>query len=161
MKIYIVLQLTIIFVTIHFSTQLENLLDSPVRKCIECVCHARTGCFNRMTCASYSISMNYWHEAGSPTLNVNDPANTASYNACMRDENCILNTIKLYTDRYEKPECDCNDVYDCRDMLMIHLNGQNCNKVISNDVRSRYNKCAQDNGLQRIVTDSRCRPDPQ
>lgn len=68
-----------------------------MHKCIECLCHARTGCYRRSNCASYSINYNYWKTAGYPTLPNDDPNNEQSYRNCMRDENCILNTIVGYT----------------------------------------------------------------
>lgn len=84
------------------SEQLKNLLNTPMHKCIECLCHARTGCYRRINCASYSIDHDYWKTAGYPTLPNDDPDREQSFRNCMRDENCILNTIVGYTDTFNK-----------------------------------------------------------
>lgn len=53
-----------------------------------------------MTCAEYSIDFAYWTRAGTPGLiasdDVNHPIN--SYKKCMKNENCILNTLVQYAD---------------------------------------------------------------
>lgn len=71
-----------------------------MHKCIECLCHARTGCYNRITCANYSINRSYWETAGSPSLPGDDPDDERSYTKCMQNENCILNTIVGYTSSF-------------------------------------------------------------
>lgn len=67
------------------------------------MCHARSGCWSRFNCARYSISKEYWEKAGShsPDTSSLDQA----YRACMGNENCILNTLKSYTEQYGERVC--------------------------------------------------------
>lgn len=70
-----------------------------MQKCINCLCHARTGCYSRINCAKYSISIDYWRTAKSPVVDADDdPDDEESYKKCIKNENCILATIAQYVD---------------------------------------------------------------
>lgn len=81
-------------------------MGGEFHECAKCLCHSVSGCDNRMNCAKYSISKSYWRDAGSPTLQSYSSKNDdTKYKKCMKDENCILNTIKTYTDDRMKVIC--------------------------------------------------------
>lgn len=63
------------------------------------MCHARSGCWSRFNCARYSISKEYWTRAGSHTTGPFKDSEEAFHN-CMENENCILNTLKGYTELF-------------------------------------------------------------
>jgi hypothetical protein len=72
-------------------------MGTELQKCFNCFCHARTGCYSRFNCASYSISFDYWKVANSPVVDVDDdPDSQTSYRNCMKNENCILATLDQY-----------------------------------------------------------------
>lgn len=71
-------------------------MGSEIQECLNCLCHARSGCWDRRNCASYSITKDYWKAAGSPSIGFYSNSDKA-FKACMKHENCILNTVKTYT----------------------------------------------------------------
>ncbi|GJQ73421.1 hypothetical protein Trydic_g13784 [Trypoxylus dichotomus] len=148
--------LMVFFTFVQYSEQLQNLLNTSMHKCIECLCHARTGCFRRVTCASYSINETYWQIAGYPTLPGNDPNSHSSYERCMKNENCILNTIVGYTNTFSNLDCNCDGKYDCQDMLKLHLYGRNCGKAMESYYLSRYNYCAGTRDLSPMTSNVLC-----
>ncbi|KAK9717657.1 Destabilase [Popillia japonica] len=139
------------------SEQLQNLLNTKMHKCIECLCHARTGCYNRITCANYSINRSYWETAGSPSLPGDDPDDERSYTKCMQNENCILNTIVGYTSSFNNLDCNCDGLYDCQDMLKLHLSGDKCGEIMNQYSMDRFNNCAARNGLPRLSSNEKCK----
>lgn len=84
----------------YFSASaLKNYMGTELQTCLNCLCHARTGCYNRLTCADYSIDYDYWHQAGSPVIDEDDdPDSNSSYLKCIKNENCVLNTLVQYAD---------------------------------------------------------------
>lgn len=78
---------------------MEDLIGTPIQECLNCLCHARTGCWSRITCATYSITKDYWTTAGKPTMN-QDMEEDEAYDKCMGNENCVLNTVKMYTESF-------------------------------------------------------------
>lgn len=84
---------TIAYLTIS-NSELPNLLDSSNHTCISCACHAMTGCYSLQNCAKYSISYEYWERAiKDETRFSNIVVNPKSYQECITDDNCIINTI--------------------------------------------------------------------
>lgn len=69
-------------------------------ECAKCMCHGVSGCWYRENCAKYSINEEYWRDAGSPSLDETVVDSNQRYKKCMKNENCIVNTIKMYTDKY-------------------------------------------------------------
>ncbi|KAI4456130.1 destabilase-related [Holotrichia oblita] len=143
------------------SEQLENLLNTDLHTCIKCLCHARTGCYRRRNCASYSISEAYWKKAGYPSLPGDNPNSSQSYNRCMQDENCIVNTIVGYTRNFNNLDCNCDGKYDCQDMLKLHLFGEQCGSRMDNDQVRRFNNCASTNHLASMVSNELCQVEAQ
>ncbi|KAF2880577.1 hypothetical protein ILUMI_25588, partial [Ignelater luminosus] len=78
---------------------MRHLIGSEIQECLNCLCHARSGCWNRLNCANYSITKTYWEKSGSPT-NGNYLNSDESFKFCMQDENCILNAVKGYTESF-------------------------------------------------------------
>ncbi|GJQ73423.1 hypothetical protein Trydic_g13785 [Trypoxylus dichotomus] len=146
---------------IQYSEQLQNLLNTSMHKCIECLCHARTGCYRRSNCASYSINRTYWETAGYPTLPGDDPNSSASYTRCMGNENCILNTIVGYTSTFNNLDCNCDGTYDCQDMLKLHLFGEQCGSIMDSNQVRRFNNCARMNSLSQMTSNTLCEVDAQ
>ncbi|KRT83399.1 hypothetical protein AMK59_4530 [Oryctes borbonicus] len=157
----IVVCLIVIFSIIQYSEQLQNLLNTSMHKCITCLCHARTGCYRRENCARYSISRSYWETAGFPTLPGDSPDSDASYNRCINNENCILNSIVGYTSTFNNLDCNCDGVYDCQDMLKLHLFGEQCGNIMDSNQVRRFNNCASDNNLSRMTSNDLCQVDAQ
>ncbi|KAK9717665.1 Destabilase [Popillia japonica] len=147
---------TFFLLYIQYSEQLQNLLNTDLHTCIKCLCHARTGCYRRINCARYSISEAYWRRAGYPTLPGDNPNSSQSYLNCMQDENCILNTIVGYTNAFNNLDCNCDGVYDCRDMLKLHLYGEQCGDKVDDDKVSRFNNCASRNYLASMASNELC-----
>ncbi|GJQ72011.1 hypothetical protein Trydic_g3114 [Trypoxylus dichotomus] len=135
---------------------IPNLLNSSTHSCVACICHTRTGCYSLKNCANYSISYEYWEIAGAPTLSTNSDVNKETYRECMADDNCIINTIDKYVGLFNNPDCNCDDLYDCQDMLSIHLSGENCTSVNSGPFLRRYNSCATKTGLPPINSSVTC-----
>ncbi|KAI4456129.1 destabilase-related [Holotrichia oblita] len=158
----IIIAFFILFICfVQDSEQLQNLLNTKMHKCIECLCHARTGCYRRVRCANYSISYNYWLTAGLPTLPGDDPNNEQSYKNCMQDENCILNTIVGYTSSFNNLDCNCDGIYDCQDLLKLHLFGDKCGNIMEQFQIDRFNNCARLNDLPRMSTNELCEVEAQ
>lgn len=65
-------------------------------QCLRCICHGRSGCYFMKNCANYSISREYWVEAGRPTVVDDSPDDPASYENCKKDDNCIMRTMRGY-----------------------------------------------------------------
>ncbi|XP_019880378.1 uncharacterized protein LOC109608392 [Aethina tumida] len=134
-----------VFSIIALSQGITNYLQTEEYDCIKCLCHARTGCYRRRNCALYSINYNYWKEAGQLKANLQDPnGSQQAYNNCMRDENCIVGTIIEYTNKLNL-DCNCDNTFDCKDRLMLHINGRNCNNKnnMRNPFMERFNTCAE------------------
>lgn len=76
-------------------------MGTDIQQCINCLCHARSGCWSRYNCARYSINYDYWQKAGSLTVDAEDkPDDEVSYLNCLRNENCIVATIAKYTEHF-------------------------------------------------------------
>ncbi|XP_045477751.1 uncharacterized protein LOC123682942 [Harmonia axyridis] len=147
----LLLVLTILFIQ---GEALKNLMGTDIHKCISCLCHARTGCWRRRNCASYSISFDYWKTAGSPVLDPShDPDSEESYKKCLLDENCIVNTIDKYTSSFGELDCNCDGKFDCKDRFAIHLNGERCvNPNFGRTYARRFNECAQSIGVKEMLS---------
>ncbi|KAB0792923.1 hypothetical protein PPYR_12543 [Photinus pyralis] len=151
-RFVVVLIVTSLFCVLTNVKGLENLIGTDIQKCLNCVCHARSGCWSRFNCARYSISLEYWIDGGSHTDGPYDNLKDA-YNSCMKNENCILNTIKSYTDRFDDRDCNCDGVFDCKDRLAIHLFGDACFNPKFGDVYSkRFNHCAAQVGVHEMAS---------
>lgn len=60
-----------------------------------------------MNCANYSITEDYWHLGGRPTVD----ETRSSYSDCMKNEDCIIQTIWNYTGRFRNAVCIvCNQI---------------------------------------------------
>ncbi|KAL3272711.1 hypothetical protein HHI36_014173 [Cryptolaemus montrouzieri] len=135
---------------LFFQTEaLKNLMGTEIQKCVNCLCHARSGCWSRYNCARYSVSFDYWKAAKSPVLDPNDdPDSQASYKKCMGNENCIVNTIYQYTNSFNDTDCNCDGTFDCKDMFAIHLFGRNCKSPnFGRTYARRFNECAKSIGV--------------
>ncbi|KAK4874048.1 hypothetical protein RN001_013408 [Aquatica leii] len=127
---------------------LENLIGTEIQKCLNCLCHARSGCWNRLNCARYSISKSYWTHAGSHSTR-DYPSEDLAYQNCMQNENCILNTVKSYTESFGEKDCNCDGHFDCKDRLAIHLFGSSCtNPKFGGTYATRFNHCASQIGVK-------------
>ncbi|KRT78651.1 hypothetical protein AMK59_7102 [Oryctes borbonicus] len=153
--INIITHLLLLTITCSMAA-LPSLLNSPTHTCIACICHTRTGCYSLKNCANYSISYQYWESVGAPTLSVNSDVNMETYLECMADDNCIINTIDRYVRMFSNPDCNCDDRYDCQDMLSLHLYGEGCIPVESRPYRHRYNNCARIKGLPQLHSNLQC-----
>ncbi|XP_018577274.1 uncharacterized protein LOC108915662 [Anoplophora glabripennis] len=132
---------------------IENFLENPLYQCIRCLCHARSGCWIRQNCARYSISRNYWQEAGALTVN-NWSKGGDDYTRCMRDENCIVGTIIQYTQKFGKLDCNCDGKFDCKDRFAIHLFGPSCeNPKFTSTYARRFNECSARIGVATMLTE--------
>ncbi|KAJ8956821.1 hypothetical protein NQ318_014235 [Aromia moschata] len=134
---------------------IENFLNNPLYSCVECLCHARTGCWLRRNCASYSISKDYWRTAGSLSANPtkNPGSEDQTYRECMRNENCIVGTIIKYTEHFGPMDCNCDGKFDCKDRAAIHLFGQNCeNPKYGQTYANRFNHCANRIGVKSMLS---------
>ncbi|KAF2880578.1 hypothetical protein ILUMI_25589 [Ignelater luminosus] len=146
---------TIVFVIISLALgsnarELENLMGTPMQNCLNCLCHARSGCYSRFNCARYSISREYWEQAGSFSPDTSSNLDQA-YRACMVNENCILNTLKTYTEQYGERDCNCDGIFDCKDRLAIHLFNDDCtNPKYGETYSRRFNDCAQQIGVTNM-----------
>ncbi|CAG9862152.1 unnamed protein product [Phyllotreta striolata] len=146
---------------LYESEAIKDWKQHPMYPCVKCLCHARSGCWIRQNCAKYSINFNYWKEAGSLVVNLDDPPNNVeSYNACMKDENCIVGTIIQYTQQFGELDCNCDGKFDCKDRLAIHLFGASCERPnFGSDYSWRFNHCAASVGVKRMGSregDSNC-----
>ncbi|GJQ72012.1 hypothetical protein Trydic_g3115 [Trypoxylus dichotomus] len=146
----------LLFSTIDIVIGISNLLNTSVHTCIACVCHATTGCYSLKNCANYSINYQYWEVAGAPTLTADGEVNEEMYLKCMTDDNCIINTIYKYIYMHRRPDCNCDDQYDCRDELSLHLLRGNCKPMKSMAHRYRYNRCAINRSLPRLGANLEC-----
>ncbi|XP_044758968.1 uncharacterized protein LOC123316802 [Coccinella septempunctata] len=151
MKLFsFVLVLTIL--VLH-AEALKDLMGTPIQKCVNCLCHARSGCWSRFNCARYSVSFDYWKVAGSPVLSPDDdPDSQDSYKKCMANENCIVNTIDKYTTSFGEIDCNCDGKFDCKDRYAIHLHGRNCeNPQFGERYARRFNHCARSIGVAEML----------
>ncbi|KAF5291491.1 hypothetical protein FQR65_LT01803 [Abscondita terminalis] len=138
----------VLLLLIHNTTGLEHLLNTEIQKCLNCLCHARSGCWSRFNCARYSISKDYWIQAGSHSIAEHENEDVA-YKNCMNDENCILNTVKSYTEGFGLQDCNCDGQFDCKDRFAIHLFGSSCFNPTFGDVYAdRFNDCAKQIGVK-------------
>lgn len=85
-----------------FTGSMENMLEDEFYECAKCLCHSVSGCWFRENCARYSINQTYWEIAGEPTINFDVKNKVERFSKCMNNENCIVTTIKKYTDNYIK-----------------------------------------------------------
>ncbi|KAK9701202.1 Destabilase [Popillia japonica] len=105
-----------------------------------------TGCYSLQNCAKYSISYEYWERAiKDETRFSNIVVNPKSYQECITDDNCIINTIMGHAAVLNKKDCLCDEDFDCRDILILHLYGEDCTEKMSRTHRRRYNSCAKRN----------------
>ncbi|XP_063916949.1 uncharacterized protein LOC135132703 [Zophobas morio] len=143
--------LVVMFFT--FSEALKNYKGTEIQKCLNCLCHARTGCYSRFNCASYSVNIDYWKFAKSPVVDIDDePETEQSYKKCMRNENCILTTIDQYADAVGHMDCNCDGAFDCKDRFAIHLFGLNCtNPKFEKWYVDRFNTCAKEVGVNTML----------
>lgn len=81
---------------IAFISAFKNLIGTDLEKCLRCICYATTFCNHLPNCVKAQITEKYWEEAGSPTLEYKKPS-TETYRECMKDTNCVLNTLDAYT----------------------------------------------------------------
>ncbi|KAG5865195.1 hypothetical protein JTB14_032080 [Gonioctena quinquepunctata] len=135
------------------SRKITDYLSDPLYSCVQCLCHARTGCWRRRNCASYSISKDYWKKAGSLVVSADDdPNNDSSYQKCMLDENCIVGTVIEYTRSWGmQMDCNCDGIFDCKDMAAIHLFGQKCERpMFGEEYANRFNHCAAKIGVREM-----------
>ncbi|KAK9883477.1 hypothetical protein WA026_001653 [Henosepilachna vigintioctopunctata] len=146
--------LFVFLVLIAYGEALKNLIGTPIQKCVNCLCHARSGCWSRFNCAKYSVGFEYWKTAGSPVLNVDDdPDAESSYKMCMANENCIVNTIAQYTSKFGEMDCNCDGKFDCKDRFAIHLQGANCaNPNFGSRYARRFNECAASTGVADMLS---------
>ncbi|KAF5291492.1 hypothetical protein FQR65_LT01804 [Abscondita terminalis] len=137
MKKYLTI-LTTFLLLLHYAKGIENLMGTEIQKCLNCLCHARSGCWSRFNCARYSISQDYWVRAGSHSVSTH-PDENVNYQNCMGDENCILNTIKSYTESFGERDCNCDGHFDCKDRFALHLFGDACfNPTFGSTYATRY-----------------------
>ncbi|XP_056636029.1 uncharacterized protein LOC130444765 [Diorhabda sublineata] len=131
----------------------ENWLNHPLYPCVQCLCHARSGCWRRQNCARYSISEQYWRDAGALTVSNEENQDSDAFRRCMANENCIVGTIINYTGRFGDLDCNCDNVFDCKDRLAIHLKGKNCDRPVYGSIyASRFNHCAARIGVQQMFS---------
>lgn len=131
--------LLVLFICIGSVFSQQNSL--PSENCIRCLCHARTGCFILRNCASYSISQDYWTQAGRPTVLDDDPNNAMSYTKCMQSDTCIMETIRGYIDSKIIKDCDCDNQMTCKDFAAIHLKGDQCQSSFDVVKLNRLDQC--------------------
>ncbi|XP_049826532.1 uncharacterized protein LOC126266491 [Aethina tumida] len=128
--------LIVMCIFICLAMKIESL-SIEERKCVMCLCHAITGCYSRQNCASYSISRDYWNLAGRPKVD-----GLKSYEKCMKDKNCIVETILRYTGRFENADVNCDGQFDCIDRFAIHLFGSNYEYPnFGKTYTERFNSC--------------------
>jgi hypothetical protein len=153
MNTFVVLTAVILLFTV--CEGIENYMGTELQKCFNCFCHARTGCYSRFNCASYSISFDYWKVANSPVVDVDDdPDSQTSYRNCMKNENCILATLDQYAKAIGHMDCNCDGVFDCKDRFAIHMYGSECtNPKFSKKYVRRYNSCAKGAGTTAMQTE--------
>ncbi|KAK5641927.1 hypothetical protein RI129_010474 [Pyrocoelia pectoralis] len=150
-KFFVFLAFTCLFCAVTDVEGLEDLLGTDIQKCLNCLCHSRSGCWSRFNCAKYSISYEYWVQGGSHSRGPHNDEKDA-YANCMKDENCILNTIKSYTERFGERDCNCDGTFDCKDRLAIHLFGDACfNPKFGSVYASRFNHCAAQVGVHEMA----------
>ncbi|CAH1171209.1 unnamed protein product [Phaedon cochleariae] len=133
---------------------ITDYLSSPVYPCIQCLCHGVSGCWRRQNCARYSVSKEYWMQAGSLVVSAaDDPSSDASYRKCLQNENCIVGTIIKYTEQYGEADCNCDEKFDCKDRLAIHLFGNKCEKPsFGHTIARRFNDCAARVGVSAMLS---------
>ncbi|XP_054267645.1 invertebrate-type lysozyme 3-like [Macrosteles quadrilineatus] len=97
--------------------------------CIACLCefisygtecNFMVGCQNGV-CGPYGITMPFWIDAGSPTINGAVPS-SSEYQQCAVDVKCAETTIRNYMTRYSQ-DCNGDGKVDCLDIAAIHANG--------------------------------------
>ncbi|GJQ72013.1 hypothetical protein Trydic_g3116 [Trypoxylus dichotomus] len=152
----LVITLVVVLGWIGCEAVLPNLINTKYHTCITCLCHAKTGCYSLQNCANYSISYDYWITANAPTVRSNTGTDQRSFRECIANENCIIHTIKEYTSSLGNRDCVCDGVFDCRDMLSMHLYGEGCKPVMAKFTEVRYNNCADTKGLPRLDPNVEC-----
>ncbi|XP_044759592.1 uncharacterized protein LOC123317236 [Coccinella septempunctata] len=125
----------------------NNILGTELEKCLRCICFATTFCNHLPNCVKAHINKKYWEDAGSPTLNYEKPSNQ-TYLKCMKDTNCVLNTMDTYTTgRGSKRDTNCDGKFDCKDRLAIHFNGLTVNYTLQPYQITRFDNCAIENSV--------------
>ncbi|XP_046636296.1 lysozyme-like [Daphnia pulicaria] len=100
--------------------------------CMKCLCRASSFCNltapcttgSQYLCGPFLIGVNYWADAGQPTLLPDDDPNaTGAFEACAQNKTCAERTVRQYMNEYAQ---DCNEdaVTDCEDFARIHVLGK-------------------------------------
>ncbi|XP_044272652.1 uncharacterized protein LOC123016365 [Tribolium madens] len=151
-------RLLILFVVVfllNYSHGIDNYMGTEIQKCLNCLCHARTGCFSRFNCASYSIDFDYWKTAGSPNVDEEDDEELDDqkiFAKCIKNENCILATLDKYAENIGHIDCNCDQKFDCKDRFAIHLYGAQCtNPKFTKAYVRRFNNCAKNLGVATML----------
>merc|ERR1712098_909220 len=87
------------------------------------------------------ISRPFWVDAGSCTLDNDNPSDPDAWRRCASDLVCAADTIRSYINRFGK-DCNADSFVTCDDYAMIHKNGGwNCGNSL---VGSQYWNIFQD-----------------
>ncbi|XP_044252909.1 uncharacterized protein LOC123003919 [Tribolium madens] len=154
----------VLFYFAQHSEGIKNYMGTDIQNCLNCLCHARTGCYSLFNCANYSIDFDYWKTANSPTVDPTDaPEEKSSFDKCMKNENCILATLDRYVDAIGHMDCNCDGDFDCKDRFAIHLYGANCgNPSFDDKYVKRFNNCANNLKVKVMVSNEGsegCKPE--
>ncbi|KAL3274095.1 hypothetical protein HHI36_015511 [Cryptolaemus montrouzieri] len=141
---------SILFITITCIISVNciyNIIGTDLETCFNCICFAVTMCNDTLKCAKNSINESYWEKAGSPTINNKIPS-TQEYKNCLKDVNCIYNTMNFYTNvGGSNRDTNCDGKFDCKDRLAVHFKGHVQNYPLESYIYRRFDNCAVTNNI--------------
>ncbi|KRT81214.1 hypothetical protein AMK59_6097, partial [Oryctes borbonicus] len=96
-------------------------------KCLNCLCHAATGCDMRLGCVKgycgpYKISRLFWIDGGREVLPEDDAERAGAFEDCALQPQCAQRIITNYLEKYAR-DCNSDGLTNCTDYLMINFNG--------------------------------------
>lgn len=127
-------------------------------RCMECLCHAMSGCDQNAKCAgdicgAFKITWPYWADSGKPTLQGEDVSSQTAYPNCVTELSCAKQSVQGYMAKFRQ-DCNGDGNVDCFDFAAIHkLGGYGCKGYLPEDFALKMQDCLQHTLLDTRIDD--------
>ncbi|GLV43192.1 uncharacterized protein CBL_14129 [Carabus blaptoides fortunei] len=121
-------------------------------QCLGCLCEAATNCNRTLTCRGnicglFSITWNYWADAGKPTQPGETVDSPSAFTNCVNEPFCAARAVQGYMAKFGK-DCNKDGKIDCIDYATIHkIGGYGCEGAnLPEEFKQKLELCLQQVG---------------